>query len=329
MTHVTFPGLGLEFTINRIAFTIPIGNGINVYWYGILIAVGIVLAFIYFLWRARKYERISEDDCYNITLFTVPIAIVGARFLYVVTNLDSYPDFKSMISVWNGGLAIYGAIIFGFITILVYCKVRKITVTKVLDAVAPAVMIGQILGRWGNFCNGEAYGWSEHVANMPWRMTVDGATYTTVIDGIKTVVPAEFVHPTFLYESLWNIAGFVLINLLYKNKRFSGQSFLTYVAWYGFGRGFIELLRTDSLYVAGIKLNSFIGFASCAVAIVLLVLLSRRSSRETAEVEAYEQAYAASSEAESGTASGTVSYTASDTASEPASEAEHEPEDKQ
>lgn len=294
MTKVGFPGLGIEqFELNRAAFTIPIGEGITVYWYGIIIAVGIVLAFSYFLWRATRFEHIREDDCYNIALFTVPVAIIGARTLYVITNLDQYPDLWSAISIWNGGIAIYGAVIFGALTILVYCKVRKMMVLRVLDAAAPAVMIGQILGRWGNFFNGEAYGWSENVAKLPWRMQLEGAYYTEIINGVETRVSAEFVHPTFLYESLWNLTGFIIINIFYKKKKFDGQCFLMYVAWYGLGRGFIELLRTDSLYIFEvIKLNSVIGFLTCAAAVTAIVLLYIKSKKNTAELESYKAAFA-------------------------------------
>ena len=300
MTKIGFPGLGIEqFELNRAAFTLPIGDGVTVYWYGIIIAVGIVLAFSYFLWRATKFEHVREDDCYNIALFTVPIAIIGARLLYVITNLDKYPTLWSAIQIWNGGIAIYGAVIFGALTIFVYAKVKKIMMLRVLDAAAPAVMIGQILGRWGNFFNGEAYGWSENIASLPWRMQVEGAYRTELIDGIKTKISVDFVHPTFLYESLWNLIGFAIINFIYKKKKFSGQTFLMYIIWYGLGRGFIELLRTDSLYVFQvIKVNSVIGFLTCIVGIVFFILLYNRSKKNTDELESYRAAYAGINEQE-------------------------------
>lgn len=293
-TTIAFPGLGIEqFELNRAAFTIPIGDGITVYWYGVIIALGIVLAFSYFLWRATKFEHIREDDCYNLALFTVPIAIVGARLLYVITNPEKYDSLLSVISIWNGGIAIYGAIIFGALTVIVYCKVKKIMVLRMLDAVAPAVMIGQIMGRWGNFFNGEAYGWSENIGSLPWRMQLEGAYRTEIIDGVKTKIAVDFVHPTFLYESLWNILGFVIINLLYKKKKFNGQAFLMYVTWYGLGRGFIELLRTDSLYIfETVKLNSVIGFMTCIAGIIGLILLYIKSKKENTELESYREAFA-------------------------------------
>lgn len=309
MTKVAFPGLGIDWIeLNRAAFTIPIGDGITVYWYGIIIALGIVLSFAYFLWRATKFENIREDDCYNLALFTVPIAIVGARFLYVITNLDQYDSIMSAISIWNGGLAIYGGIIFGAITVFVYCKVKKIMVLRVLDAIGPAVMIGQLMGRWGNFFNGEAYGWSANVAKLPWRMQLEGAYYTQVIDGVKVKVDTDFVHPTFLYESLWNLLGFVIINLVYKKKKFSGQTFLMYIIWYGFGRGFIELLRTDSLYMFEvIKVNSVIGFLTCLVGILGFVLLYVKSNKEQSELNSYDLAFAQENTAETVQQEATVS----------------------
>ncbi len=300
MTKIGFPGLGIpEFELNRKAFTIPIGEGINIYWYGIIIACGIILAFSYFLWRAKKFEHIGEDDCYNIALFTVPIAIIGARTLYVLTEPDRFDSLWDAISIWNGGIAIYGAIIFGALTILVYSKIRKIQVLKVLDAVSPAVMIGQIMGRWGNFFNGEAYGWSPNVDKLPWRMKLDGAFREEIVDGVTTKISVEFVHPTFLYESLWNLTGFIIINSFYKKKKFTGQIFLMYAGWYGLGRGFIELLRTDSLYIFEVvKVNSLIGFSAFIAAIVGFVLLYKKSKGQTDELASYRAAYSEATEAD-------------------------------
>lgn len=277
--HVSFPGLGMEkgFDINPVAFSIA---GFDIRWYALIICAGIIIAFLYFYNRARRTEHILEDDVINLTMFTVPIAIVGARFLYVITNLDEYDSFYEMINIRSGGLAIYGAIIFGAVVVLVYTKVKHIPTLNVLDAISPAVMIGQVLGRWGNFMNGEAFGSSEHVMNIPWRMELRN-TYSS------GVIKEYITHPTFLYESLWNLAGFVLINLIYKKKKFSGQIFLFYVAWYGFGRGLIEILRTDSLRVFGYKLMVYLGLASCAAAIVVYILLWRKSRTKIDEVDAF------------------------------------------
>lgn len=275
--HVSFPGLGMEkgFDINPVAFSI---SGFDIRWYAIIICVGIFAAFIYFYRRARRTELIPEDDIYNITLFTVPIAIIGARFLYVITTLDRYDSFYDMINIRNGGLAIYGAIIFGGIVVLVYTLLKRISTLSVLDALSPAVMMGQIIGRWGNFMNGEAFGDSKHIANIPWRMVLDN----TYANGAHMTA---VTHPTFLYESIWNLLGFIVLNVIYKYKKFDGQIFFLYVAWYGFGRAFIELLRTDSLEIFGLKLMVILGFLSCVAAIVAYIIVRKKSVARIDEVD--------------------------------------------
>lgn len=284
MNHITFPGLGLEFNIDPIAFSI--GN-ISVRWYGIILCTGIIAAFLYFMRRASKTEGIDPDHVYNITLIAVIVAIIGARFTYVVTNLEDYDTFWEMINITKGGIAIYGAIVFGLVSVLFYCKIKKLNTYAVLDSMAPAVMIGQIIGRWGNFVNAEAYGYSEGVDNLPWRMGVDQVEIDGFVD--KTL---SYVHPTFLYESLWNLIGFIIISFIYRKKKFDGQIFFCYIAWYGLGRGFIEMLRTDSLYVAGLKLSVVVGFASCIIAIILLVLRAKKSKSELADATSYDSKYA-------------------------------------
>lgn len=283
VNHVTFPGLGLDFTLNEIAFSI---GKISVRWYGIIICTGIIAGFIYFLRRASKTEGIHPDHVYNITLITVIIAIIGARFTFVVTNLDKYDNFLDMINITQGGIAIYGAIIFGCASVVIYCLVKKLNTFSVLDSIAPAVLIGQIIGRWGNFVNAEAYGYSAGVENLPWRMGLD----RVIIDDVYRS-DIQFVHPTFLYESLWNLIGFILISFAYKKKKFNGQIFFYYMAWYGFGRGFIEMLRADSLYIGGLKLSVLIGFVSFAVAIVMLIVLSKKSVKELETAISYESKF--------------------------------------
>ncbi|MEG2118450.1 MAG: prolipoprotein diacylglyceryl transferase, partial [Clostridia bacterium] len=248
---IGFPGLGLEFNFSRTAFSI---FGINVQWYGIILTAGILVAFFLFYRRATKTEGIKEDDVLNVTLFTVPIAIIGARLFFVLTSLDKYTNFWDVFKIWKGGIAIYGAIIFGAATVYIYCRVKKIKALRLLDAISPAVMMGQIIGRWGNFINAEAYGWSAGVEKLPWRMTVGNVYIDDVIHP-----EIQFVHPTFLYESLWNLIGFIIIQIFYKHKKKDGQILLMYVGWYGLGRGLIELLRTDSLRVFGAKIFVILG----------------------------------------------------------------------
>ncbi len=293
---ISFPGLGIgEFKIDSIAFS-PFG--IDIRWYAIIICTGIILAFLYFFNRAKRTEKLLEDDVLNVTLLAVPLAIVGARFLYVITNLEDYDSFFEMINMREGGIAIYGAIIFGALALLGYTRIKKLPTLKFFDAICPAVLIGQIIGRWGNFMNGEAFGLGYGAENLPWRMTVQRFVYGKggVID--TTGYGYYVAHPTFLYESIWNLLGFVIINLVYKKKRFDGQIFLLYVAWYGFGRGLIEILRSDSLMVFGQKLMVYLGLITCAVAIAFYVIMLRRSKTKPDEVAEFVKAKKQEADAE-------------------------------
>lgn len=284
MTTVSFPGFGIgEFSIDPVAIRIPIGQGIEIRWYGILIVTGIILAFLYSYYRS-KHEGISFDDLLDITIFTVIFAVIGARAYYVLTSLDQYDTFLEMISIWNGGIAIYGAIIAGAITILVVCKIKKINFLRMFDAAAPGVMIGQIIGRWGNFCNGEAFGETLTQGDFFYfaRMGLNSSNTGNV---------TMFVHPTFLYESLWNLVGFTLIHFFYKKKKFDGQVVLWYVTWYGFGRMLIEGLRTDSLYIGVFRISQVVGFLCFVLGSIALVVFGIRARRKQLDSEEYTLAY--------------------------------------
>ncbi len=287
MEKIGFPGLGLEFEINPTAFTV---FGVDVQWYGVIIAIGITLAFLLFNYLGVKKENIVSDTIYNVTLMVVPIAIIGARFFYVVTKWDYYGNksFFEMINIRGGGLAIYGGIIFGLITILIYNKIAKTSALSMLDALAPAVMLGQAIGRWGNFVNAEAYGWSEGVENLPWRMELE----KVYVDGVLTKY--KFVHPTFLYESLWNILGLIIIlAFLYRAKKFDGEIFFAYMGWYGLGRALIESIRADSLYIVGtLKFSVFVGIVAFIAAIIGEIVLYNKSKTEKEEMATYEPAFA-------------------------------------
>lgn len=259
MVNISFPGLGIEqFSVNRVA--IEIGS-LQIRWYGILITMGILLAIAYCVWRSKQ-EEISFDNLLDMAIYTIIFAIIGARVFYVLMSLDSYDSFLEMIAIWEGGLAIYGAIIAGALTILIFCKIKKLSVLRAYDMVCPAVMIGQIIGRWGNFFNGEAHGTAVLEGDILYFLRM-GLSYGS--QKIQTCY-----HPTFLYESLWNLVGFIIINLLYRKKKFDGQIFLMYISWYGFGRMFIEGLRTDSLYIGVFRVSQVIGFLCFVVGAVLL-----------------------------------------------------------
>lgn len=264
---IAFPGLGIgEFEVNRVAFTV---FGKEVAWYGIIIALGMITAVAYVMYRTREYAGITTDDVIDFTIFTIIFGVIGARLYYVLTSDYDY-TFLEAFEIWNGGLAIYGGIIGGGLAALAVCYVKKIRPQCFFDMLAPGVMIAQAIGRWGNFCNGEAFG-SE--TTLPWGMKlahVYSETYTAEI-GI--------VHPTFLYESLWNVIGFILLNVLYRKRKFDGQILLSYFAWYGFGRMFIEGLRTDSLYVGPFRISQVVGLLSCIAAVVCMIVFWKKGKR--------------------------------------------------
>jgi phosphatidylglycerol:prolipoprotein diacylglycerol transferase len=271
---LSFPGLGIpEFTLNPVVFSI---GSISVRWYGLIITIGIILAFSYCVFRAKQ-EKISFEDLIDIAIFTIIFAVLGARAYYVITSWNdyNYDSFYDVIAIWEGGLAIYGAIIAGAITIICVCKYKKINYKKMLDVAAPAVMIGQILGRWGNFFNGEAYG-GVVPENSIWYFIRMGI-YPNNIEGVRGMA---YVHPTFLYESVWNLIGFIIINSLYKKKKFDGQILLMYITWYGFGRMLIEGLRTDSLYVGVFRISQVVGFLCFVIGAILLVINLIKAKRE-------------------------------------------------
>jgi phosphatidylglycerol:prolipoprotein diacylglycerol transferase len=265
ISKLSFPGLGIpEFEVDRVAFEINIGKlHLAVGWYGMIICIGIILAVYYVVYRAKQ-NGISFDDILDYALVTVPLAILCARIYYVIFNPYGYDSFYDVIAIWNGGLAIYGAIIVGAICVFTVSKVKKIKFMVMADCTVPAVMLGQLIGRWGNFMNGEAFG---AVTTLPWRMGV-----CNQITNFETI----YVHPTFLYESLWNLTGFILINIFYKKKKFNGEIMLWYFTWYGIGRAFIETLRTDSLYLGNtdIRVSSLLG-ALCFVLLMPLLIAGR------------------------------------------------------
>ena len=278
--YVTFPGLGLEQPIKLDPVAINF-FGINIMWYGVIITCGMLLAFLYGLTRA-KIEKVKSDDIIDLTLFLVIFGVIGARLYYILFKLDEFiargadgsidvgATLKAMVNLRNGGLAIYGGIIAGFITAIIVARIKRIRFPVLADIVAPCLFIGQAIGRWGNFMNVEAYGTS---TTLPWRM------------GVGTFGGAPFVHPTFLYESLWNVVGFILIAIFYKKKKFNGQVFLFYGIWYGLGRAWIEGLRTDSLMLGPFRVSQLLSILIVVVFSVLMVLGMRKSLAVPAEGE--------------------------------------------
>ena len=280
ITNIAFPGLGIDgFSVSKVAFSI--GDKIEVRWYGILITLGIVLAFLYTYWRGKENEGIVFDDVIDVGLWAVILGVIGARLYYVLTTLDQYDSFGEAIAIWNGGIAIYGAIIGGCIGIVIGCKIKKLKWQKLFDMAGPGVMIAQALGRWGNFVNGEAYGYAikdtttYYFFNSEYHpASGEGTLFNFFRMGVShgDRVISYYYHPTFLYECIWNVIGFVLLNLFYKKKKFDGQIALMYFVWYGFGRMLIEGFRTDSLYVPGtsVRISQLLGLLCVLIGGVML-----------------------------------------------------------
>ena len=279
MIEVSFPGLGIEnFQLNPVAFEV---FGLEVRWYGIFITLGMLAAFAYAIYRSKQ-EGFNADNLLDMGLYMIVFGVIGARLYYVLMSLDSYilpgrsawENFLDMINIRGGGLAIYGGIIAGALTLYVYCRLMKKDWRRALDMVAPGVMLAQAMGRWGNFFNGEAHGGIVPEDSLLYFLRM-GLNPNELTAGMA------YVHPTFLYESLWNILGFILINVfLYKRKKFNGQIVLTYAAWYGFGRMFIEGLRTDSLYVGPFRISQVVGAVCFLAGTSLIVYMLIRCKKQ-------------------------------------------------
>lgn len=290
--RIAFPQFGWEFNINPTAIENLFGiEGFSVQWYGVILSLGIICAFLLFYRLAVKKEQISADSVYNITLIAVPTAIIGARIVYVATRWEHYKGtgIMNIINIRGGGIAVYGAIIFGLASVLIYNKIKKTGALSMLDALAPAVMLGQVIGRWGNFVNAEAYGWSAGIDKLPWRMELDNV----YVDGVS--IGTACVHPTFLYESLWNAIGLALIIfVLYRKKKFNGEIFFAYMGWYGLGRTFIEYFRADSLYIGNtFKFSIVVGVICFIAAIIGEVILFKKSQNEAEELAEYKSEFSA------------------------------------
>ena len=279
---VTFPGFGWEFHLKPVL--LPITSSFGIHWYGAIIAVGFLLAV---LWGCRQSSHfgIKQDHVIDMLFFAVPLGIVGARLYYVLNEFQDYRipgDPKAtiikIVRIWDGGLAIYGGVIAAVLTVLVFCKVRKIPFLPMADIGAMGLFIGQCIGRWGNFVNVEAFG---DVTSLPWRMAGPNVasylwgTRQIEYDVYQQIVSGELgVHPTFFYESLWNLIGFLLVVFVVKKfRKFDGQIFFSYVAWYGIGRFFIERHRTDSIGPGEVRISLFVAAVSAVAAICVIVYM--------------------------------------------------------
>ena len=253
-SSISFPSFGIEVNPAR---TLSLGP-LTVYYYGLVIALGLMLAVMYACRRSKDFG-LKEDDILDGVLWVTPFAIVCARIYYVAFSWADYADNPiSILYIWEGGIAIYGGVIGAIVGMTVLCKVKKLKLAPVLDVVLMVFLIGQSIGRWGNFFNREAFG-------APTDSFFRMGLYNTKTGGW------EYYHPTFLYESVWNMAGFLLLAYFSKRRKYDGQIALGYAAWYGLGRCFIEGLRMDSLYWGSFRVSQVLAAVTCLTATSILI----------------------------------------------------------
>lgn len=256
---IGFPGFNLEMEISRVAFTI---FGKDIFWYAIIILIGFILGVLFVLRDAKK-NGINTEIIYDLAFWGLISAIIGARLYYVIFDPDyTGKNLLDIFKIWEGGLAIYGGLIGAVICTLIYCRKKKLAALKIFDLCAPGLLIGQIIGRWGNFVNVEVYG---KPTSLPWRMSINGA---------------EGVHPLFLYESLWNLLGLIIILLFRKKKKNDGQVFFFYCLWYGVGRLFLEGMRQTQfiLYIIPnlLGISQLVAFIVIIISTIALIFLQKK-----------------------------------------------------
>ncbi|MDE6426637.1 MAG: prolipoprotein diacylglyceryl transferase [Ruminococcus sp.] len=266
-TEIQFPRLGWTFHIKPTAFTI---FGIDIQWYGIIITFGLVLAMIYVMPKMKRFG-LDAETALDAIIGGVLGGIVGARTYYVIFNWDDYRgDIKAIINTRNGGLAIYGGIIGAVAVGLIICKIRKIKFLPMLDITVLGFLIGQGIGRWGNFVNQEAFGTN---TDSLFCMTGGEIQATILADRSSGMNYLQPVHPCFLYESVWCLLGFLLISLYSRKRKFDGQILLMYMTWYGAERFIVEGLRTDSLMVGDLRVSQILSAVICIISLALQIFM--------------------------------------------------------
>lgn len=267
---VGFPGLGIEkMNINPIPIPNLFGTGINVHWYGIIIAIAIMVSLTLGMKQSKKFG-IKEDDLIDMFLIALPVSIVFARLFFVVFSWDIYKnDLLGIFRVWEGGLAIYGAIIGAILSVFVFSRIKKIDMLNLCDFACVYLPLSQAIGRWGNFVNQELYG---SVTNLPWGMT-------------GSRIGLDPVHPTFLYESLLNIIVFLILLRLRKNKKVKGSVLAVYLMLYSLVRFIMEFLRTDEFGTGNIRYNQVFSALVFIGAFIWLIYLTKRAHKAAAEEE--------------------------------------------
>ncbi len=281
--EIQFPELGWKFHIDPTAFTV---FGIQIQWYGIIITLGLILALVYCLPKMKRFG-LDSDRTLDVVIGGVLGGIVGARIYYVLMRWDEYKwDWKAIINTRNGGLAIYGGLIGAILVGLIICKVRKVKILPMLDVTVLGFLIGQGIGRWGNFINQEAFGTNTDSflgmtggtiqRSISDSMQIGGDLYQ---EGVNMLWEKP-VHPCFLYESVWCLLGFVILAFWSKRRKYDGQIFLMYLAWYGAERFFIEGLRTDSLMLGNIRVSQALSAVIFIVSVILQIILFAKRKRD-------------------------------------------------
>lgn len=255
---IGFPALGLEFSVNRVAFSL---FGKDVYWYALCILTGYLLAML-FVTSTCKKRGVDPDHIVDICIWGLVFGIAGARIYYCIFDWESIGGFLGIFKLWEGGLAIYGGLIGAITTAFVYCKVKKLNTLNVFDVCVPGLFIGQIIGRWGNFFNAEVYG---RATDSFFRMTINGG---------------EGVHPLFLYEGTWNLVGLILLLIFRDKKKADGQVFFFYVFWYGLGRLLLEGMRQSQYILYAIEnvvgISQIVAFLGIIIGISGMILLQKK-----------------------------------------------------
>lgn len=278
MPEIWFPHLGIEIKqLSRVIFQI---FGYDVYWYGVIIGSGVLIALALAVQEAKRTQQ-NPENYVDIALFGVIFSVIGARLYYVIFSWKFYVNEPLKIfALREGGLAIYGGIIAGIITVIVYTKIKNLNFWLVADTAAPSLLLGQIIGRWGNFFNREVFGgYTDNIFAMRYLKEQVHNIAPSVLEKVVIVNGVEYiqVHPTFLYESMWNMGVFVLLFILKKKKKFDGEIFGLYLLGYACGRVWIEGLRTDQLKIANIAVSQLLSALLIVGAVVLLWYRNNKS----------------------------------------------------
>lgn len=281
MPEIWFPNLGIEIDhLSRTAFTV---FGQDIYWYGIFIGLGVILGVLLALHEAKRTGQ-NPDTYLDFIIYAMIIAIIGARLYYVIFSWDFYSQHPEKIfAIREGGLAIYGGIIGGVLTAIDYSHLKKKSFWVMADTMAPSLILGQMLGRWGNFFNKEAFGgFTDNLFAMRYQLSQVRASDVTpdILQNLVTVNGVDYiqVHPTFLYESMWSLCVFIILLILQRKKKFDGQVCATYFFGYALGRVWIEGLRTDQLCIGNVPVSQALSAVLIIASVVLYVYCKKKAA---------------------------------------------------